>query len=534
MSDVIDSYFGTAILRKATILSDPNIFIDSITPIDPDMIVLDSSSYVDGDLALEAVFIPLRVEYRNSKSIRKDIPRYKNMSDTELFPYVLIADSSGNTKFLTLQKDTDIFDYEFRDENKTLPEEPITKKFGIENHPYIHKKFYIPKQLYNRSYTKTTADVSTLERFYEPSPPPKKLFYNFRAEYVDYIDIENWVHTTLTLWTLGTYFYQIFGAYPYTLMHKLKGSGKTRTLRTIEALARDAILLDNTTLSPLFRLADTFHPTLLLDQCEKLGDMDQKEFSSALCSGYTRGATVYRSERSKDKNFVPRGYDIYCPKALASIDSIDNALEDRCIHIPIKRTMKVKDFSLDPNIVELKYLRNDARIFTLFEGPKIYQKYNRGKYKFFKDRLPKDNPRLTQLLTPILVMAEVFQLDKDEAECENIYKIIDYETDIHKSESVDELDNAAIAACSRLLGDNDTVWVTNKDLVGSMDPISEKQRHYYERAIGKRMKGWGFKKRMVNGRTRYHIRCDNLSDLMLRYNIEVEGDDNGAEEQRQL
>lgn len=513
------------ILDKANIINDDGVLVDRKEILDPNLIILDSGSYIDEDVALEIIFIPFRdVHYKNAKTIRRDIPKYLGINDSELFPYILLVDSEGKPNFIGLEKDMDDFKYTFSDTKKIIPDDTgITERFGTDNHPIITKKFYIPKLLYHRSKICTSTDLKTINRFYDgPPPPPKRLFDDFKVEFQTYVDVEKWVHTSLTLWTLGTFFNQIFDAYPYALTHKVKGSGKTRTLRTIEALSKDGIHMDNTSLSAMFRWADTYHPTLCLDQLEKLSDKDQVDFVSALCSGFNKGGNIHRSETKNDK-WVPKLFNIYCPKALASTKAIDSALEDRCLHIPIQKSMRIKEFSRWPNIEELKPLRDSAYIFALYEGPGICHKLNRGKFIEFDDMLLDADHRTNLVLKPLLVMAEILEIIKDNDEYENICKIIEYEKKIHTSESLDEFDNKLIVACKKLIGGNESVWATNKEIVGEMNPNSQDQQKYYQRVIGKRMKNWlEFPKRMVNGNARYHIRCDRIEQVIARYNVEYE------------
>lgn len=135
-------------------------------------------------------------------------------------------------------------------------------------------------------------------------------------------------------YVLMSWVYDCFEAIPYLRAQGDFGSGKTRLLQTIGSLCyRPAFVGGSTTASPIFRLVEKVHGTLIIDEA----DFDKSdlwtEITKILNAGYMRGFPVLRSERDAgDKSFDVKAYDCYSPKILASRRRFsDVALESRCL-----------------------------------------------------------------------------------------------------------------------------------------------------------------------------------------------------------
>lgn len=88
----------------------------------------------------------------------------------------------------------------------------------------------------------------------------------------------------------------------------------------------------------LFRTLHNRGGTVLLDEAEHLRDNtpDAKEIGSVLRAGYKRGGRASRLE-AVGKEFHPKEFEVYGPKALAAINDLPPALVSRCIPILMVR-----------------------------------------------------------------------------------------------------------------------------------------------------------------------------------------------------
>lgn len=136
------------------------------------------------------------------------------------------------------------------------------------------------------------------------------------------------------LWTIGTYFHQIFDAYPYLNIHGQKGSGKTTILILNGHLAFNAYHVTNVSEASLFRWIEAAAPTMLIDEQEGLtsrqaGREQKADLMGILKSGYQKGPVVTRQDTNDPS--IMRQYHIYCPKAIASVELLEDILGDRSL-----------------------------------------------------------------------------------------------------------------------------------------------------------------------------------------------------------
>jgi hypothetical protein len=86
-----------------------------------------------------------------------------------------------------------------------------------------------------------------------------------------------------------------------------------------------------TTPSPMFRMIELFHPTLIIDEADYKFSDESDEITKILNCGYMRGKSVWRSEKDGD-TYEPKPYDVFGPKIIAERHPFkDIATETRCI-----------------------------------------------------------------------------------------------------------------------------------------------------------------------------------------------------------
>ena len=170
---------------------------------------------------------------------------------------------------------------------------------------------------------------------------PFIVFQEVKTIYEAYLDFKE-PHTAevIALWTIGTYVYPIFQAYPYISFAGERGSGKTKTLNVAEHLCFNAVLSSDMSSSLLFRIIEGSSCTVLIDEAERLKDKKlSQDFRLLLNAGYKRGG---RAHRSKPDTFEPQSFDVYSPKMIANTKGLEEVLESRCIQFIMLRTKNIK------------------------------------------------------------------------------------------------------------------------------------------------------------------------------------------------
>ncbi|MBI3455462.1 MAG: hypothetical protein HY002_06715 [Candidatus Rokubacteria bacterium] len=155
--------------------------------------------------------------------------------------------------------------------------------------------------------------------------------------------------TLVAVWALATYFFLAFVTFPRLALSGEPESGKSKLLELLRAFAWNALLIITPTPAVLFRLAQEFRPTLLLDEMEKLGKEDTREILAILNSGYKVGACVPRVEGERARHVEP--FAVYGPLAFAAIKATNLVTESRCIPLVLLRGVdKAKiNAEVDPN-----------------------------------------------------------------------------------------------------------------------------------------------------------------------------------------
>src|SRR5216683_715539 len=148
-----------------------------------------------------------------------------------------------------------------------------------------------------------------------------------------YVDVSPLFEKIASYYVLLTWVYDDFNELPYLRLRGEPGSGKTRFMLTVGSLCYKPIFASGaSTVSPLFRILDSFRGTLVIDEGDfRLSD-EQAEIVKILNNGNAKGFPVLRSEASKNKEYNPRAFAVFGPKIVATRGFFeDKALESRCL-----------------------------------------------------------------------------------------------------------------------------------------------------------------------------------------------------------
>lgn len=148
-----------------------------------------------------------------------------------------------------------------------------------------------------------------------------------------YADLSSSFEEAATYYVLLTWVYDSFSEVPYLRIKGDFGSGKSRCLLTIGSICYKPMFVSGaSTVSPMFRIIDSFRGTLILDESDFRFSDEKAEIVKILNNGNAVGFPVLRSEVTPTKEFNPRAFAVFGPKIIASRAFFDDpALESRCI-----------------------------------------------------------------------------------------------------------------------------------------------------------------------------------------------------------
>lgn len=150
-----------------------------------------------------------------------------------------------------------------------------------------------------------------------------------------FIALPPYASTALALWVLHTYTHEVEFCSPVIgITSPFKGCGKTTVLNVLRTLVHRGLPISNLTGSTMFRTIDAYEPTLLIDEADTFL-RDNEQLRGLLNSGHTRDTAWLI--RNVGDDYLPRKFSTWCPKAIAAIDRLPGTLEDRSIHIRMKR-----------------------------------------------------------------------------------------------------------------------------------------------------------------------------------------------------
>lgn len=139
----------------------------------------------------------------------------------------------------------------------------------------------------------------------------------------------------IAMWTIMTYMFREFDAFPYMVVTAAtKRSGKTRLgVELMQFIAHRPEPFGAMSASSMFRIIEEEHPTLLIDEAEKLNGEAASELRSVLNVGYRTGSKVAKTIGNEVVKF-----DTYCPKTIVLIGDVYDTLRDRSIIIRLRRS----------------------------------------------------------------------------------------------------------------------------------------------------------------------------------------------------
>lgn len=228
----------------------------------------------------------------------------------------------------------------------------------------------------------------------------EKLVADIRTFIHHYVDLSPLMERLMAHYVLFTWVYDSFNELPYLRFRGDYGSGKTRALLTVGSLTYKPVFASGaSTVSPIFRMIDTFKGTLIVDEGDFRVSDEKAELVKIFNNGNARGFPVLRAEAyDKGKEFNPVAYSVFGPKIVASRGFFqDRALESRFITEEMGHTRLRNDIPINlppEHATEATRLRNKLLMF------RFRSRQNVSPAHALVD--PDLEPRLNQIFSPLL------------------------------------------------------------------------------------------------------------------------------------
>jgi len=160
-----------------------------------------------------------------------------------------------------------------------------------------------------------------------------------RADFMRYVIADQEALDTLTVWTLGTYVYDVFQIWAKAFLSSPeRRCGKSTTLTVIEANVSRALMASSISASALFRAVDLWRPSLILDEADRL-PKDNEDLIAVINAGHMRRTAVIIRNVPVGDSYEPRKFSVWAPMVLAAIGRMADTIMDRSIVIPMRRKL---------------------------------------------------------------------------------------------------------------------------------------------------------------------------------------------------
>jgi len=150
-----------------------------------------------------------------------------------------------------------------------------------------------------------------------------------------HVDLTADQRMAVALWTLHTH---VFGRFQITprlaLLSPVRGCGKTTLLVLLEQLCADADRNDNVTAAAIYHLIAHREHSLLIDEGDNLGLLNNPVLRAAFNAGHRRGGAIRRFLRGRSSKL-----SVFAPLAVAAIGSLPLPLMHRSVIINMQRHM---------------------------------------------------------------------------------------------------------------------------------------------------------------------------------------------------
>lgn len=151
-----------------------------------------------------------------------------------------------------------------------------------------------------------------------------------------YLYLPDGTSEVVTLWILHTYCVNMFDFSPrLCITSPEKRCGKTTLLRMVEHLSHRSLNVSNVTTAALFRVIDTWHPTMLIDEADTFLKTNE-ELRGIINAGFQKDGKVSRIETVGKMQNV-KLFKCFSPVGIAAIGSLPGTILDRGIIISMRR-----------------------------------------------------------------------------------------------------------------------------------------------------------------------------------------------------
>ena len=236
-------------------------------------------------------------------------------------------------------------------------------------------------------------------------PDIKQLYITVRGIYERYMEFsDEMYYDVMTLWVMGTYMFKVFQSYPYLHFNGTKDSGKSQNLRLLKALGFNTHWSGEMTAADMYRHVAGNPGVICIDEAESWKGERAEALRAILRSGYSRGMEVSRQRPSTEGRYEQERFPTYCPKAIASINPLDDTTRSRTIVVRMRPAMRIIPL-FKPDHPAWATTRDNLHLWGLNNAAPVAKQYEKW-HSLHEEVLPDLNNRSWEIAAPLITMMD--------------------------------------------------------------------------------------------------------------------------------
>lgn len=332
-------------------------------------------------------------------------------------------------------------------------------------------------------------------------PDPAILFDGLRQVYEQYVEFARQeYYDVMPLFVMGSYLFRLFETTGYVHFNGTAASGKSQNLRILDALAFNAVWASSMSAAALFRQLAGMPGTTLLDEAEGFEGERGEELRRILNAGYLDGAVVRRAEKGKNDNFVVASFESFGPKAIASINPLDNVIGSRCLIVEMSPAIRtIPQFGRrDPRWTRL---RDRLYLFAMYHTAEVAKLADEWNRETRLTRAPKLVGRQWEITQTYLVLADYIDRFDGGDRCDRLVAFFnDYFVRVQQQQDATDRTRLILKALPRVMAQYaaiDDHWYRIRDIHEiTSSYIEEDAKEYFKtRTLGKNLDSLGFRQK---------------------------------------
>jgi hypothetical protein len=336
------------------------------------------------------------------------------------------------------------------------------------------------------------------------APNPATLWQGIRAVYEEYIEFaREEYYDLMPMFVMGSYMFRLYKAIGYLHFNGTAASGKSQNLRILDALAFNTQWASSMSSAALYRSLAGHPGTVCIDEAEGFEGERGEELRRILNAGYLDGSTVKRAEKGPGDVFIVQSYESYGPKAIASINVLDNVIGSRCLIVAMRPAIRtIREFDKDDP--RWQRLRDRLYLWLMYHAKPMSEVIERWNDTDRYTRAPTLVGRSWQITQMYVTIADyIDSFDKGDRCNRLITFFTEYFADLAKQQDATDrirLVLRVLPEVLRLNAPDDEHFFHLKDVHEVVSNyLEEDQKEYYKtRQLSKHLDVLGFKKRRAH------------------------------------